>query len=71
MTSALTRGFGRQAAEGGTRYQVTGPAVLEVRQPEPTAILPVHVGLKGGLEVTKGHNKAEQVRSVSRVKQGS
>lgn len=51
MTSAQAGGFGRQAAAGGTRYQMTDPAVLEVGQPDPAETLPAHGGLKGGLEV--------------------
>ena len=43
------------------RRQVTGHAQLEVGQPEPTASLPAHAGLKGGLGVTKGY--AKQSRS--------
>lgn len=49
------------------RRQVTGHARLEVGQPEPATSLPAHAGLKVGLEVTKGSDKAEQECGVGRV----
>lgn len=54
----------------GTRYGVTGAAVLEVGQPGPPASLPAHVGLKGGLEVTMRHGKANQVQGGGKAEAG-
>lgn len=62
------QGLEGAAAAESTRYQVIGPAVLEVGQPEPAVSLPAHAGLKDGLEVTINHNKAEQVQGVSRAR---
>lgn len=59
------RGFRRRSRS--QRRQVAGYARLEVGQPEPATSLPAHAGLKVGLEVTKGSDKAEQERGVGRV----